>query len=252
MSQIRRMIDDPETPEGVREGLEKAAAETEPYDVEAGLGRLQAVLAAGGVAAAGGTAAAATSATTGKVWLSLALVGALAGGGAIAFVASQDERPVDSERPSTDSRAEEPSESEPSVSEPSVPPATLPEAEDEAPPEREAPLEQPPAAEPAPERTADPQPRVTSPALALRQETLQLARVRAALEHTPAEALRLARQGQREFPDGVFAEEREALIVMALERSGQHARARRAALAFIERYPNGPSTERVREISEAR
>ena len=89
MTDMRRLIDDPATPDGAREGLREAAEAAEPYDVDAGLRRLQATLAAGGVAAASGTAAAATVGSTGlgKIGLAVALAGALAGGGAIAYQA---------------------------------------------------------------------------------------------------------------------------------------------------------------------
>ena len=73
MTDMPRLIDDPATPEGAREGLREAVEATEAYDVDAGLRRLRTVIAAGGVAATSGTAAAATvsSMSLAKVGLSV-------------------------------------------------------------------------------------------------------------------------------------------------------------------------------------
>lgn len=282
MSEMPRLVDDPHTPDEVQEGLRAVSTATESYDVEAGLRRLQAVLAAGGAAAATGSAAAATgsaaaSTGAGKLWLALALIGALGGGGVIAHGVwgGEDGGPSPAlPEGAPGSEAPVAPEGAPGSEAPAplgVNGAGEPVGDPAGPP---LPLADPPtgpALAPAPAEPADSPPRrprsatTTSSAEAgptaeppdpagadaLREETLHLARVRAALERSPAEALRLAREGQRRFTDGVFGEERQALIVMALDRSGQHERARRAARAFIERYPNGPLTARVRAISES-
>lgn len=270
MSEPRRLIDDPETPESAREGLRETAEAAEPYDVDAGLRRLTAVLAAGGATAASGTAAAATAGSSlGKIGLAVALAGALAGGGGLVYQvwgpgpeddrgatpvevdpapAIPDESAVGTERSEEAPSASEPASGEVEASEPENDPLAAGSEASEPENDPEAASTEAPARERA--RGSAGAPASVSASDRLREETLHLARVRSALERSPREALRLAREGQQRFPDGVFEEERRALIVMALDRSGQRDRARRAAIAFIERYPNGPLTTRVREISE--
>jgi hypothetical protein len=73
-----------------------------------------------------------------------------------------------------------------------------------------------------------------------RREIEQLVRVRALLESDPAAAYRLAQRSEQEFPNGVLSEERQALQVLALAKSGASEDARRKARAFFRRYPESP------------
>ena len=93
------------------------------------------------------------------------------------------------------------------------------------------------AAQPAP----TPQPSERSS----RREIAELVRIRALLEHDPAAAYRLAQQSEREFPHGLLSEERQALQVLALAKSGSIEAAERKAQEFFARYPQSPMRERL-------
>jgi hypothetical protein len=80
-----------------------------------------------------------------------------------------------------------------------------------------------------------------------RREIAQLVRIRALLEDDPAAAYRLAQRSEREFPHGVLSEERRALQVLALAKSGATEAADRNAREFLARYPQSP----LRELVEA-
>jgi hypothetical protein len=80
----------------------------------------------------------------------------------------------------------------------------------------------------------------------LAEEMRATAAARDALERRPAEALRLVRAARRDFPRGVFAEERDALEVLALAALGRHTDADARGAAFLARYPRGPFSERIR------
>jgi hypothetical protein len=111
-------------------------------------------------------------------------------------------------------------------------------------------IEAKPAATQAPaSESVAPQPAPSAQPLARssRREIAQLVRIRALLEHDPAAAYRLARQSEREFPHGVLSEERQALQVVALARSGSTEAAERRAREFFARYPQSP----MRELVEA-
>ena len=102
---------------------------------------------------------------------------------------------------------------------------------------------------PAPAAPANADAPASSPALApsSRREIAQLVRIRALLQSDPAAAYRLAQRGEREFPRGVLSEERQALRVLALAKSGEMDAARSKAREFFDRYPQSP----MRELVEA-
>lgn len=80
-----------------------------------------------------------------------------------------------------------------------------------------------------------------SPASQLREESLAVLQARAALRAGDAQhSLALLEQARRRFPRGALGQEREALTIQALERSGQHAAAQRRAAAFLRAYPSSP------------
>jgi hypothetical protein len=110
------------------------------------------------------------------------------------------------------------------------------------------------AVEPAPTRDVAPQPSAPKPAPAAtvrsnerssRREIAQLVRIRSLLEHNPVAAYQLARQSEQEFPHGLLGEERRALQVEALAKSGKREAAERKAREFFGRYPQSPLRERV-------
>ena len=70
---------------------------------------------------------------------------------------------------------------------------------------------------------------------------------RASLAARPREAYRLAEQHKEQYPEGVFAQERDALAVEALQRAGDLKLARQLAQAFVQRYPSSPHAHRFRE-----
>jgi hypothetical protein len=74
---------------------------------------------------------------------------------------------------------------------------------------------------------------------ALRRETLQLGRVRDALNAGRAhDAYALAEAGHREFKAGMHWQEREGLATLALYELGRKAQADQRARELLERYPN--------------
>jgi hypothetical protein len=75
----------------------------------------------------------------------------------------------------------------------------------------------------------------------LREESIAVMAARQALrENDAGKALRLLEQAQLRFKKGVLAEEREALTIEALAKSGQKARASARAAAFLHNYPRSP------------
>lgn len=110
-----------------------------------------------------------------------------------------------------------------------------------------APRESEPSAKALPTNATVAQPATgSSPsARSSRREIAQLVRIRALLERDPAAAYRLADQSEREFPRGVLSEERQALQVLALAKSGSTEAAERKARAFFARYPQSPMRERL-------
>jgi len=63
-----------------------------------------------------------------------------------------------------------------------------------------------------------------------------------------ANTLTLAAEHARRFPNGRLAEEREALRVRSLARSGRAEEARRAAAAFATRFPRSVLLPRIQKI----
>jgi hypothetical protein len=94
------------------------------------------------------------------------------------------------------------------------------------------------ATEPAPE-----------PALGstLAEENRLLAQARAALiDERPEQALARLADHARRFPDGVLAEERQALRAVALCEAGRNAEGDAAASSFLREHPQAALAQRVR------
>ena len=118
------------------------------------------------------------------------------------------------------------------------------------------------AAEPAPQGTQPPRPpqppappaaQAPEPPVStkpdLSSEVRAVALARSLVERDPEAALDLLEKTRREHPTGYFVEERQALTVVALSRSGHQAAAREQAAAFLRAYPNGPFSDRVRAVA---
>ena len=74
-----------------------------------------------------------------------------------------------------------------------------------------------------------------------------LRRARENLDSRPHEAFRLTEQHRREYPNGVFGQERDALAIEALLRAGDVGKARSRAEDFVDTYPSSPHAHRFRE-----
>jgi TolA-binding protein len=80
------------------------------------------------------------------------------------------------------------------------------------------------------------------------QSEIELLRsARSALASRPREAYQLTEQHRSLYPQGVFTQERDALAVEALLRTGDLKLARELAEVFVKRYPSSPHSHRFRE-----
>lgn len=78
-----------------------------------------------------------------------------------------------------------------------------------------------------------------------------LSQAQRALKTDATRALSLSREHQRAYPSGVFAEERDALMIDALARLGHASQARTLAARFFERYPRSSHQTRITTILNA-
>jgi hypothetical protein len=67
------------------------------------------------------------------------------------------------------------------------------------------------------------------------------------LADDPDRSLRMARQGEREFPGSMFSAERKQIALLALVQLGRIEEARRQGVPFLRAYPNAPWSARLRE-----
>lgn len=98
----------------------------------------------------------------------------------------------------------------------------------------------------AQKRVAEARQRMAREAM-LEREMRMLKVAQASLDHNPGRSLRLAQQGEHEFKDSLFTQERQYVLIAALARLGRHAEARELASDYLKRYPSGPFSERVRK-----
>jgi hypothetical protein len=97
---------------------------------------------------------------------------------------------------------------------------------------------------PATEPTPEPAPALGS---TLAEENRLLAQARAALiDERPEQALTRLADHARRFPDGVLAEERQALRAVALCEAGHDAEGDAAARSFLGEHPQAALAQRVR------
>jgi hypothetical protein len=212
----RRLRDDPSAPALVRDDLRRVEQlAPAAFDMSRGLERLRGEMA---------PAAATTSALKVALWSGGATVALV---GALALWSTRAPQPVEPPRAPTVMSAPAP-----------VPPS-------------------PAAPQVASDAGVDVRPTVrraqpTDPDARLRRELAHLARLRSLGDRAPAEALRLADEGQRAFRGGMFEEEREAIAVLSLAALGREAAARARARTFLVRHPRGPFATRVRAIADDR
>lgn len=104
------------------------------------------------------------------------------------------------------------------------------------------------------ERTAQAAPTAPAPAIddtKLEREMGMLAVAQRVLKSDPERALRLARQGEQEFAGSMFTQERQQVLLLALIELGRTDEARRLALPYLKRWPNGPFSDRLRSALAA-
>jgi hypothetical protein len=73
-------------------------------------------------------------------------------------------------------------------------------------------------------------------------------RIRALVKLDPAAAYRLALRSEREFPAGLLSEERQALAIVALAKTGANDSAQRKAREFLARHPQSPMRELILSV----
>ena len=131
---------------------------------------------------------------------------------------------------------------------PSAPPVDLPPPVVESAPTPTAPAIAAPAIAPAPEAPpADKRP--SSGTGALRDEIALIDGARAALAAgSPVQALSLLERYRARHPHGMLLPEALAMRIEAIDRGGEHARARALARAFLAEYPNSPLAQRVARL----
>lgn len=132
----------------------------------------------------------------------------------------------------------------PAPASPVTPAAPLAQAEPESPAETVE------VAAPAAPLPSEAKQRVAN-ASQLREESMAVLEARSALRSGDAgRSLTLLEQARQRFPRGALGQEREALTIEALARSGQAALARRRAEAFVRTYPRSPHVADIRRIAE--
>ena len=95
--------------------------------------------------------------------------------------------------------------------------------------------------------------RTTAPAAAQPSPEAELSllqRSQLALDRAPASALVLAEQHARDYPQGVFAQEREMLAIEALLKLRDQRAAVVRAERFVQRFPDSAHVRRVRALLE--
>jgi outer membrane lipoprotein YfiO len=93
-------------------------------------------------------------------------------------------------------------------------------------------------------------PSVAPPSSRLREESQLVLEARDGLRAGRAFlVLRQLEAARARFPDGALAQEREALTIEALCRSGQTVAARRRADAFVRTYPGSPHVAHVQQLT---
>jgi hypothetical protein len=85
------------------------------------------------------------------------------------------------------------------------------------------------------------------PSSSLASEAAQINAARKALDGDPAKTLELMQAAEQQSPDGAMIQERRGYAILALVGLGRTAEAEQQADAYLERWPNGPLSRRVRD-----
>ncbi len=103
----------------------------------------------------------------------------------------------------------------------------------------------------APSKAASHEPSASEQKSALSDESAAVLQIRRTLRAGDASgALRLLEQARQRFPRGALSQEREALGIEALAKSGATAAAARKAQAFLRAYPKSPYASDVQSFAE--
>ena len=242
-----RLLDDPDLGELLRNDLQIARTQgaAAGYSVEAGLARFEASL-EGAAAVPGGSLGglrvlrwfAGTTAIVGVGALALWLLGGEPGAGAST---ANDEIAVNDALVAAAPRAATP-EPETKVEQPSAVPTIADDAETEV--VAPEPIDE--AGEPAiakPEPTAKPKPEPT-PAV---DEITLISDARKSLAGDPAKTLALTETAEKDFPNGTMIQERRGYAILALVALDRHDEANTRAQDYLQRWPKGSLSRRVRE-----
>ena len=123
----------------------------------------------------------------------------------------------------------------------SVAPSSEPVSADTAPKKPKA---------PAPEAAAAPATAGTTPTPTLAEQARELAQIKRLLDAgDTSSALRRLETSFAERAHGQLSEERDALLVQAVEKSGDRERAGQLARQFLARYPNSPQRGKMRALA---
>lgn len=257
----RRWLESDDVPEALREDLGRAAAHDVGYDVAAGAARFEAAPARGGPPGGDGGGAAAAAGGKGGL-MAIGLVVAVAGG-AIGW-ALLDREPGGGGPAATqvaaapDDVAEREEEVERELVPPSSPEPVEVETLDAEDADDAAAVESAPPIDARTTSTAKPKPRAKAPTRPtpdddrLRREMQATDRARQVLATDPARALSLVKEADREFPQGLFAEDREGIAILALFGLGRDEQARRRAQAFLRAHPRSSHADRIRAALDDR
>jgi hypothetical protein len=245
---MRRLFDDPEQPAALRDDLLRSRDAGRDYPTADKLDALRAALSDSARQPLG------EGAPLGRhlAWRALhpgwKLAALLALGGAGGFIALRSlsplpalpPEPMPAQPPSAEPAAQDTAPAPTAVAQPSTADDSMPAPTAVRPPS--AADGSAPAAVAQPSAAGD-----NALAPSSRREIAQLVRIRALLEQDPAAAYRLAQRSEREFPSGLLREERQALAIVALAKTGARETARAKASEFFARFPQSP----MRDVIEA-
>jgi hypothetical protein len=248
----RRLLDDPSEmhPDALR-ALEAGLDEGVPPGAKAAVWGALATALPKAAAAAAATAASGAAATTATVTAGVSFMKLGAIGVALGTLSSVGFFAIGRVTTPKPAPAPHVASVSPRASAPATPQATV-NGNLVAEPSLAEPAVEPPAREPAAAaRPADTAPDAPRTSDALLEESKRVANARSLLRQgSAADALSALVAIERELPNGMLSQEREALIIEALSALGHRELVRQRAARFLGRYPASPHAEAVRRASE--